>query len=275
MEPRGIHPQRMLALCRRAMLAGSVPDGYALRWEASGDCDRPIEVCFVSQLSEAIKPVYRDLVIHNDLVGYGYWQSTVDMRFKVPIDRPFFLTMISRCRKCPRCMKKRSDMWAMRAATEISHSTRSWMLTLTLSPDSRFRVALEARRLYGSEDFPAVYRVASRWFTKYLKRVRKKSGARLRFILAAEQHKDGTLHFHALIHESGKEVTKRVLQGEWPYGYSQVKLCDFKAARYVTKYIAKCMLVRVRASLRYGRPYAIVERVVPVTTTERESLTPK
>jgi len=258
MKVRTIESVKMRSFCTRALASGAVPNGYSLFWDASGGCDRPVRLEFVSQLSEGFHAhfcaryeVYWDAK-HPRVEWFEDYIKTVKTRGY--ITRPFFLSMDVRCRKCLHCRKKRGQMWSLRAIEECKASTRTWMLTFTLAPEHRLRAAMLARRAHGSEEFQSVYKVVSTWFTRYMKRVRKNSGAPLRFMLAAEQHKDGALHLHALLHENGVQVPKRLLEGEWPYGFSRAKLCDPAAAAYVTKYVSKSLMVRVRASLKYGTP---------------------
>lgn len=92
--------------------------------------------------------------------------------------------------------------------------------------------------------------------TLYLKRVRKESGARVRYLLVAEAHKTGLPHLHILVHEASpdKPVRHKTLEGQWKLGFTRFKLAhDVKTASYVCKYISKALLARVRASLRYGQ----------------------
>lgn len=91
--------------------------------------------------------------------------------------------------------------------------------------------------------------------TKYLKRVRKESGVKLRYLLVAEAHKSGAPHYHLLIHEAGlAPVRHAVLSRQWKLGFSKYNLVkDNRAAFYVTKYLAKSALARVRASQGYGQ----------------------
>ena len=92
--------------------------------------------------------------------------------------------------------------------------------------------------------------------TLYLKRVRKESGARVRYLLVAEAHKSGLPHLHILVHEASpdKPVRHKTLEGQWKLGFTRFKLAhDVKTASYVCKYISKALLARVRASLRYGQ----------------------
>ena len=92
--------------------------------------------------------------------------------------------------------------------------------------------------------------------TLYLKRVRKESGARVRYLLVAEAHKTGLPHLHILVHEASPDmpVRHKTLEGQWKLGFTRFKLAhDVKTASYVCKYISKALLARVRASLRYGQ----------------------
>ena len=84
---------------------------------------------------------------------------------------------------------------------------------------------------------------------------REKSIIGLRYVLVAERHKDGWPHYHALVHERGPMVTKRELQGQWKLGFTAFKLVDMSdkaVPYYVTKYLSKQALARIRASLKYG-----------------------
>lgn len=181
-------------------------------------------------------------------------------------DQPYrrWLDLHVRCRKCSNCLKARSRLWANRARSEVKISTRTWFCTYTVAPEYRVKFRILAGRKIGEvihdcdtpEKFRAVYDELGKEYTKYLKRVRKNSGAHLRFMLVGEAHKDGFPHLHALIHEQDEPVRKRMLEGQWPFGFTTIKLCDGNSSYYVTKYLAKSLMARVRASLHYGRPHA-------------------
>lgn len=170
------------------------------------------------------------------------------------------------CRHCHACLKARAYLWRRRAEAEIKASSRTWFCTFTLRPEARtIMVCRASQRLRYSVDtlsdndwFREVFSEVSKEFTLYMKRVRKQSGARVRFICVAECHLDGWPHMHALIHESDKAIPKSLLQEQWRLGFSSAKLCDFDASRYVSKYLAKQSLARVRASLRYGTSSDII-----------------
>lgn len=171
-----------------------------------------------------------------------------------------------RCRKCTACLAHRSRLWTARAIDEVKSSERTWFGTLTLNPDAAFvfRMRADARSLSSrceslsmqsdAEQFQAIVEQVNPDLTKWLKRIRKASGAALRYLLVCEAHKTGVPHWHILVHEHQGSVTKRVLEQKWPFGFSHWRLCQgSEAAPYVCKYLAKSALTRVRASQNYGR----------------------
>ena len=107
--------------------------------------------------------------------------------------------------------------------------------------------------------FETVIGKANREITLWLKRMRKKSD--FRYLLVAEAHKSGAPHFHALIHEMDplRPCRERDMRKAWRgIGFLHAKLIREgeddagRASHYLTKYISKSMIRRVRASFRYG-----------------------
>lgn len=194
---------------------------------------------------------------------------------------PLFVDLQVPCRKCPVCLEHRRRLWTARGIDEVRASSRTWFGTLTIAPETRFRCGLIARSeaatrgkdyglLSASEQFKAIERVTSREVTLWLKRVRKNSKAKFRYLLVSEAHKDGFPHYHVLVQEHGSEVSKRVLETAWRYGFSQFRLVDGEGpVGYVSKYLAKSALTRVRASQRYGQAAKrlLAERVIEATMT--------
>ena len=181
--------------------------------------------------------------------------------------RPLSLILWTRCRRCPPCRDRRRNLWAARARDEVALSTRTWFATLTFAPAAHWLMECRAsarltesgvdlRKLPRAEAFAEVVKEYGEELTKWMKRVRKNSGARLRYIIVAEPHKSGKPHFHALIHEIGTEMPIRhaVLRSAWTLGFTKFKLVerDVKACWYVAKYLSKSVASRVRASLAYG-----------------------
>lgn len=177
------------------------------------------------------------------------------------------LRMETQCRQCPECLKDRQRLWMARARQEFSTSVRTWLGTLTLSPESHYTALSRARWLSSrsgdefellseKQQYAYRHRAISPWLTLWLKRVRKEVGSRsFRYLLVAEAHKSGLPHFHVLIHEQRVDapVRKRTLTDQWPHGFSKFKLCeDADGATYAAKYLSKDAMARVRASGAYG-----------------------
>lgn len=162
------------------------------------------------------------------------------------------------CRKCDACLRARARLWRNRAATEIRRSARTWFGTFTLSPENHYVMLCRASLPVGhspEDEFKARHAEVSKELTKYWKRVRKQSNSALRYILVAERHKNGLPHYHALIHEISPFLPVRhsTLSEQWQLGYTNFKLIETaQHAGYVTKYLSKDAVARVRASRRYG-----------------------
>lgn len=184
-----------------------------------------------------------------------------------PDYKPYQLDIFVRCRKCEACQKHRKALWWCRAQTETLQASRTWFSTLTFRPDIQARIRARAQLLSGDvvyetrlpeERFALMVKSSGQYLTKFLKRVRKNSGANLRYLLVPEPHKSGLPHYHALIHEYGDRPVKWVeLDRAWQDGHSQFKLAAPEAVGYVTKYITKTLGARVRASKGYGNSMAM------------------
>lgn len=180
------------------------------------------------------------------------------------------------CRQCANCLRRRAAHWRMRANSEWQAASRTWFGTLTLAPHHHFRVTTQARMYYAKsldeakrdfdtlgteEQFAARHKIISREITLFVKRIRENSGAELRLMCVSEQHKSGLPHYHMLVHEANpaQSISKAQLEAAWKWGFSSWRLVkDAKAAAYVTKYLQKSSMARVRASIDYGqRPNGI------------------
>jgi len=224
-------------------------------WDISRKCETPVELIFLSGRSAKDKENWHVWWDDDMTKRISRWVEHGDSQreyLALGRDRRH-AHLLSSCRKCPSCLKARGYLWAKRAQYEVVHSSRTWFMSFTVAPEHRVRVKILSRRKYGDEEFDSCYKILSAWFTLYMKRVRKQSKCKLRFIMVCEAHKDGFPHLHALVHERGKPVTKRLLQAQWAYGFTSCKVADKDTSWYVTKYLTKSSLARVRASLRYGR----------------------
>lgn len=191
------------------------------------------------------------------------------------IVKPMALELKVRCRDCGWCRNQRKYLWADRAVREYEQSARTWFATLTVSPEEHFKALTRARLSQPGVDgtakagwkptdfesttvqsqFCALVREHGTELTKFVKRVRKNSGSRIRYLMVAEKHESGLPHFHMLIHEVNalEPVRKAVLKDAWRIGFSKFTLVnDARAATYCCKYLAKSALTRVRASAKYG-----------------------
>lgn len=206
------------------------------------------------------------------------WDERQPPTGRVPVE------LQSRCRKCENCLAHRRRLWAARGRAEIDAAPRTWFGTLTMHPEARFAIQMRAldrlhRAGHGLEwgalhrdvRFKALADVASHEVTLWLKRVRKQSGSRLRYLLVTEAHKDGFPHFHLLLHDYGK-VTKSVMESQWRCGFSHWRVIrpdDRKAAFYAAKYLSKSALTRVRASQRYGQAQLVATKLQAMKAVTR------
>ncbi len=194
--------------------------------------------------------------------GWGYLQG-----FRSPATRTVYISV--RCRKCPACLDHKRRLWTARSICETRVATRTWFGTMTVAPVHRFRFKAMAERtvqrsrnerfssLTPSERTKAIASELLPEVTKWLKRVRKQSAARFRYLLVVEAHADGFPHLHLLLHEQGQPVTKACLDGQWKLGFTQFRLIDqgdVRAVGYVCKYLSKSPQTRIRASRAYGKP---------------------
>lgn len=260
------------AYAANALDKGAAQTGFrTVSWHTAGKCERPHRITLEGRGDRrAIPPYLRTKKGKQFMHPHAETQRWVEGKDAMPL----WLDVDVRCRKCPDCLKARAALWRRRAFLEINAAQRTWFGTLTLSPESHYLAQCEAERTSGvalsslteDEQFAARHAVVSRWLTLFIKRLRKKAGEGLRLMIVAEPHKNGLPHYHAFLHEQhGCTLTHRELLWrdkaktipEWEYGdIVKWKLVDSapKGAWYVSKYLAKSSVARVRASFRYGHP---------------------
>lgn len=146
-----------------------------------------------------------------------------------------------RCRKCPACLRLRSQEWTARAKHEWFSHERCWWITLT------FRGSV-----------PKFYEEVQKW----LKRVRSSSNLSIRYLVSEETgERRNRLHWHVLLFSS-KSVTKRCLTSRWKHGFSKCVLArTVGVLRYVSKYASK--VGRLRASVGFGNGLRAIARARP------------
>ncbi|TXG98910.1 MAG: hypothetical protein E6R08_03530 [Nevskiaceae bacterium] len=223
-----------------------------MHWNVAGRCQRPVNR------------------VH---VGSKVVKHSFDFKRSTEISESRFIDMEVRCRRCSDCLQHRRRYWARLAEREINVSARTWLVTLTLTPDQQnkayyaaclrlARSAIDFDGLDPEQQFAERVAEIGPEITLWLKRVRKQSGAKLRYLLVVEAHKSGLPHFHLLLHEADVEhpVRKRTIVEQWKLGFGHAKLVaqgeNRRFAHYVTKYLTKSFLCRARASQKYGKSEA-------------------
>lgn len=221
-------------------------------WDMAGDCERPQRV---ELWGEPLLPP-----------GYGGYLVAKGS------DKPTGLTLGVRCRLCRKCLLYRRRVWTNRSKTEWLDASvrgaRTWLGTLTWSLDqhhlhlARVRQRMAGRHidydaLSPRERFARICDHHGADVTRWLKRVRKRSGCSYRYLVVAEAHKSGWPHYHVLVHEYGPDsaITERELRLTWQeyHGWAKFNLVlTSEGATYAAKYLSKSALARVRASRRYG-----------------------
>ena len=239
--------------------------------DLAGNCQRPVMIPLTGmpdarlhRLKQISDFLARSPLHDWDTVrGLTDWHGDTEEREFAP-PNPVNVDVAVRCRKCETCLNARAAHWRIRANQEFRLAKRTWFGTLTLAPEAHFKALSLARHALAKQgfDFETLspedqlserHKQIGPLITRYLKRLRKRSGAILRYILVMEAHKSGLPHYHMLIHECVGSVLHKHLQGSWDHGFSNWKLvADEGSASYVCKYLSKSALARVRASVKYG-----------------------
>lgn len=142
-----------------------------------------------------------------------------------------------------------------RAAHEQVFAKATWFITLTYGPRRRASV-FERASAMDRDKTPEerLIQAAGVYVSHYFKLLRKKN-FEFRYLCIPELHRNGFPHWHGLVHDQRGDLTWDDLSAGWSPGFSVVKIVrDANALRYVTKYLSKEKLGRVRASLNYGAP---------------------
>lgn len=143
------------------------------------------------------------------------------------------------CGQCVGCRLERSRQWAVRCIHEASLHSANCFVTLTYSP----------------ENLPPNGSLVYRDFQLFMKRLRKKCGAGIRFYMCGEYgEKNARPHYHALLFGVDFRLDRRpwrksatgyiqyrssVLDACWALGHAEIGEVTFKSAAYVARYIMK------------------------------------
>ncbi len=229
--------------------------GTRIEWDISARCQRPIEIVDEGEGHYQPSPSRAGLE----------WQSNRTLAKLVP------------CRRCPSCLRARQRAWTVRAVREVKHAEsrglRTWAGTLTFNPHERYRMLSRTRSrldahgidlasLHPDARFREQHRDLGPLVSKFLRSLRKgrkKLRQRrlfFRYFLTVEPHKDGTPHYHLVVHEISDlaPIPKQTLEASWrKHGFSHWRLIrEPRQAAYAAKYLGKGAAARVRASKAYG-----------------------
>lgn len=141
------------------------------------------------------------------------------------------------CGQCIGCRLERSRQWAVRCVHEASLYERNCFLTLT----------------YNQENLPPSGSLQLEHFQLFMKRLRKKYGAGIRFFHCGEYGEQlRRPHYHSLLfnhdfddkkyfsERNGNKVwTSDSLSSLWPLGFSLIGEVTFESAAYVARYVMK------------------------------------
>lgn len=208
----------------------------------SGDCEEPAKVTKVG-----LGPQFRSKKF--DKVVRLYQPGNEDA-FE---NGTLTAYMSVRCRRCDRCVNWRRRRLCRQTEAEAAVGGRCWFVTLTFNKKERKKY----------ESLQEFRKGALRHLTLFMKRLRKASKGRLRFISVLEAHSDGSPHLHMILiePEGQKVIGERAIKTAWymPHrlGFAEAKLIGTsaedrtRAIRYVTKYITKAAF-SVRHSTKWG-----------------------
>lgn len=141
------------------------------------------------------------------------------------------------CGQCIGCRLERSRQWAVRCVHEASLYDRNCFVTLTYDP----------------AHLPKTGSLQLEHFQLFMKRLRKKYGAGIRFFHCGEYGDNlGRPHYHALLfnhdfddkkyfsERNGNKVwTSDNLSNLWQMGFSLIGEVTFESAAYVARYVMK------------------------------------
>lgn len=157
------------------------------------------------------------------------------------------------CGYCPGCRARRSASWAVRLGDEEVCWSRSSFVTLTISDRARFLCWRNA---------PDPARLARRDLQLFFKRIRK-AGFRVRYYAVGEYgERAARAHYHVILF--GMDQRDRVaLELAWPWGLVDIGRVEPASIRYVTGYVMKAPLGRLRLHAeRSGEapPFSVMSR---------------
>lgn len=142
------------------------------------------------------------------------------------------------CAFCPGCRARRSATWAVRLEDELKQWDRSCFLTLTIANEYK-------NETFRDEDVPSPVRVRKRDLQLFFKRLRF-LGPKVKYFAVGEYGEvSARAHYHVILF--GVDVRDRVsIETAWPFGVVDIGRVEPASIRYVTGYVMKAPLGRLR-----------------------------
>lgn len=173
----------------------------------------------------------------------GWWSSSVNESGKRsvvfnPKDAYLDLPIQVPCGQCIGCRLEKARQWAVRLTHEAQAHTYRWFITLT----------------YDDDHIPPHGSLRKKDFQDFMKRLRKRSGAKIRYLHCGEYGDlDLRPHYHAVIFgvdfpdrrrisdsQSGRPQWRSdLLAAIWGHGFCTISDFSYEAAGYVARYVLK------------------------------------
>lgn len=171
------------------------------------------------------------------------------------------------CGYCPGCRAKRSASWAIRLEDEEKVHSRSSFVTLTVAdlPANEFLCT----------DRPVPWALNRRYLQLFFKLLRFRGNVVKYYAVGEYGEKKARAHYHVLLF--GLDQRDRELIEEcWPWGSVDIGRIEPASIRYVTGYVMKAPLGRLRLHAeREGNapPFSVMSRAIGATSARARTHT--
>lgn len=141
------------------------------------------------------------------------------------------------CSYCPGCRSRRSATWALRLEDEQKEWDRASFLTLTVAdlPLDEFLCS----------DRPVPWFLSRRYPQLFFKMLRRRGYAFKYYTVGEYGEKSARAHYHVLLFGLDKR-DRDIIEELWPWGSVDIGSVEPASVRYVTGYVMKAPLGRLR-----------------------------
>lgn len=127
------------------------------------------------------------------------------------------------CGRCIACRLNKGRAWSVRIMNEVKHAPASCFVTLT----------------YDDDHLPASKSLSVEDCQKFMKRLRKNTGKKIRFFLGGEYGEENKRpHYHVILFGVG-EADQKIIDRSWGLGFVHVGTVSYDSACYVAGYTLK------------------------------------